>query len=136
MTTWTPKVAPAVYEGARLRRELIADFAAVAAGDAVLVDARSPGRFQGDVPEPAGGTLHSPPPASPGARGCVSGASGAIPGSVNLPYSELVEGGLFKPVDQLKALFLSRGIEPSRPLITTCGALSSAARPRPGLTVD
>ncbi len=75
-----------------------------------VVDLRSSGRFQGTEPEPR-----------PGLRG------GHIPGSRNLPFSELVtsEGTLLSP-DRLRERFLASGIDLSRPIVATCGSGTSA----------
>jgi thiosulfate/3-mercaptopyruvate sulfurtransferase len=75
-----------------------------------VVDLRSSGRFQGTEPEPR-----------PGLRG------GHIPGSRNLPFTELVtsEGTLLSP-DRLRERILASGIDLSRPIVATCGSGTSA----------
>jgi thiosulfate/3-mercaptopyruvate sulfurtransferase len=79
--------------------------------DHTIVDARSAGRFRGDEPEPR-----------PGLR------PGHIPGSVNLPYAELLNpDGTMKPAEALRAAFAGAGVELARPVITTCGSGVSAA---------
>ncbi|GEK50013.1 sulfurtransferase [Vreelandella venusta] len=55
-----------------------------------VVDARSRSRFLAQVPEPR-----------PGVR------SGHIPNSHNLPFTEVLEGNCFKPVSELKAIFIT-----------------------------
>ena len=79
-------------------------------GSAQVVDARPAERFHGLVPEPR-----------PGVR------SGRIPGSLNLPFSEIVEHGTLKPAGALKAAFAGHGIDLKRPIITTCGSGVTAA---------
>jgi thiosulfate/3-mercaptopyruvate sulfurtransferase len=75
-----------------------------------IVDARSAARFQGDEIEPR-----------PGLR------SGHIPGARNLPWGELVaEGRLRSPAD-IEAAFARAGIDPSKPVLTTCGSGVSAS---------
>jgi thiosulfate/3-mercaptopyruvate sulfurtransferase len=75
-----------------------------------IVDMRSPGRFAGSEPEPR-----------PGLRG------GHIPGSLNLPYQELVAtDGTMLPPDAILARLVRAGIDPSRPVIATCGSGVSA----------
>ena len=71
-----------------------------------VLDARSAGRFNGTEPEPR-----------PGLRG------GHIPGSLNLPASELIaaDGTLRKP-DELRALFQRAGLDLAAPVVTTCGS--------------
>ena len=83
---------------------------AAGAGGAQIVDMRSAGRFAATEPEPR-----------PGLRG------GHIPGSLNLPYDELVgEDGTVLPADSLQRRIAVAGIDPSRPIIATCGSGVSA----------
>ncbi|HEY1782372.1 MAG TPA: 3-mercaptopyruvate sulfurtransferase [Roseiarcus sp.] len=84
--------------------------AALATGSAQVVDARAAERFRGETQEPR-----------PGVR------SGRIPGSLNLPFSDIVEHGHLKPPDTLKAEFAARGIDLEKPIITTCGSGVTAA---------
>lgn len=76
-----------------------------------IIDARPAGRFAGSDPEPR-----------PGLRG------GHIPSSVNLPYSKLVDSkeGTLLGAENLRAVFLDAGIDPSQPAICTCGSGISA----------
>jgi thiosulfate/3-mercaptopyruvate sulfurtransferase len=84
-----------------------------------VVDARSTSRFAGWEPEPR-----------PGVR------PGHIPGSANVPYTELTEAdGTLKSADALGRLFAARGIDPDRPSITTCGSGITAAIEMLALTV-
>jgi thiosulfate/3-mercaptopyruvate sulfurtransferase len=75
-----------------------------------LVDARSAARFAGEEPEPR-----------PGVR------PGHIPGSLNLPYRELVVDGRFRPRAELERRVSEAGVDLSRPITTTCGSGISAA---------
>jgi len=75
-----------------------------------IVDARPAGRFTGDAPEPREGL-----------------PSGHIPGSVNVPGGELLENGRMKSPDALRALFSAQGVEPSEPIIASCGSGVTAA---------
>jgi thiosulfate/3-mercaptopyruvate sulfurtransferase len=84
--------------------------AALKTGSALVVDARPADRFRGAVPEPR-----------PGVR------SGRIPGSLNLPFVDIVERGSLKAPDALKALFAEHGIDLQKPIITTCGSGVTAA---------
>ncbi len=80
-------------------------------GSAQIADARGPGRFAGTEPEPR-----------PGLR------SGHIPGSRNVPYSRLLNpDGTLKPAPELHRLFSEAGIDPLKPVVTTCGSGVSAA---------
>ena len=83
---------------------------ALKTGSAQVVDARPAERFRGEVQEPR-----------PGVR------SGRIPGSLNLPFSEIVEHGCVKPPDALKADFAAHGIDLGKPIITSCGSGVTAA---------
>ena len=84
--------------------------AALASGSAQVVDARPAERFRGAVPEPR-----------PGVR------SGRMPGSLNLPFVDIIEHGSLKAPDALKAAFAEHGIDLEKPIITTCGSGVTAA---------
>ena len=85
--------------------------AAAKLGDHVIIDARGPGRFRGDDPEPR-----------PGLR------QGRIPGSKNVPMGQLYnDDGTMKSVPELRAAFEAGGVDLSRPAITTCGSGITAA---------
>jgi thiosulfate/3-mercaptopyruvate sulfurtransferase len=76
---------------------------------AQIVDARSPGRFLAQEPEPRAGV-----------RG------GHMPGALNVHYRKLIaEDGTLKPPDQLRAAF--DAVNPDRPIVTTCGSGLTAA---------
>ena len=50
--------------------------------------------------------------------------SGHIPGATSLPFQRLVdpETGGFLPADALRGVFDSAGIDPTRPIVTSCGS--------------
>lgn len=76
-----------------------------------VIDVRSAGRFNGTEAEPRAGL-----------RG------GHIPGSVNVPYSDLVrDDGTLEHTDQLHAIFQKVGISIDQPMVTTCGSGVTAA---------
>ncbi|TKA95259.1 3-mercaptopyruvate sulfurtransferase [Cereibacter changlensis] len=80
-------------------------------GEAEIIDARSAPRFAGSEPEPR-----------PGLR------SGHIPGSKNLPWSNLLNSdGTMKSPEALRRLFTEAGVDLAKPAITTCGSGISAA---------
>lgn len=121
---WTEKGYP-VEEGparARSRRTFTArvDHSAVAdLGDirraladpnVQVVDARSADRFAGIAPEPR-----------PGLK------AGHIPGSLNLPYSEIAPDGRLADAATIREVLMQRGIDPGRPVVTTCGSGVTAA---------
>ena len=83
---------------------------ALATGSAQVVDARPADRFRGEAPEPR-----------PGFR------SGHMPGSLNLPFVEIVEHGALKAPDALKAAFAAHKVDLQKPIITTCGSGVTAA---------
>ncbi len=80
-------------------------------GDVQIVDARPAARFAGVSPEPRAGLR-----------------SGHIPGSLNLPYTKLLNpDGTFKPRNQLKHELVAAGVSLDRPVVTTCGSGVTAA---------
>ncbi len=77
-------------------------------GEALVVDARPPGRFQGADPEPR-----------PGLR------LGRMPRSVNLPTNRLIDRTTktFLPADGIRAALSDAGVaDPDQPMITSCGS--------------
>lgn len=121
----TGDVPPAVpvrfvprLRAARLRG--LADIAEnVATGAELVLDARPAGRFAGTAPEPR-----------PGLRG------GHIPGSVNVPASDLLgPGQTLLPAAALRARFAQAGVDGTRPVVTSCGSGVSAAILTLGLRV-
>lgn len=75
-----------------------------------IVDARSPGRFSGEEPEPREGMR-----------------SGHIPGSGNVHYSSLLTDGQLRDGVALRAAFESANVDLTRPITTTCGSGITAA---------
>ena len=99
---------------AQLHPASVRDLAAVrgnlGTGAEQLVDLRSRGRFIGVEPEPR-----------PGLRG------GHIPGSRNLPFTELVgPDGTMLPADELRRRIKAADIDLTRPIVATCGSGTSA----------
>eukprot|EP00898_Chlorokybus_atmophyticus_P005769 jgi/Chlat1/6193/Chrsp427S05727 len=82
----------------------------VAAGNPQMVDARGAGRFIGTAPEPRAGV-----------RG------GHMPGSKNVPFSEVLQEGRLKSIDDCAAAFKKAGVDLERPIVTTCGTGVTAA---------
>ncbi len=71
-----------------------------------VLDARAAGRFTGAVPEPRAGMR-----------------SGHIPGSRNLPYTDLLHpDGTFRSATEVQARLAEAGIDGSRPVVTSCGS--------------
>jgi thiosulfate/3-mercaptopyruvate sulfurtransferase len=76
-----------------------------------IVDARAPGRFRGEAPEPRAGLR-----------------AGHIPGSKNVHYAALLNlDGTMKDVDATRALFEAAGVDLKKPVVTTCGSGVTAA---------
>jgi thiosulfate/3-mercaptopyruvate sulfurtransferase len=75
-----------------------------------ILDARSAGRFTGASPEPRHGI-----------------SPGHMPGATSIPFTELVEDGRLKPVEQLHTVFTARGVDLKQPITTTCGSGVTAA---------
>jgi thiosulfate/3-mercaptopyruvate sulfurtransferase len=99
---------------ARLDHALIASLDDVRAASAKsapqIVDARNAERFRGEELEPR-----------PGLR------SGHIPGSLNIPWRELVAEGRLRAPQDLVAAFAKAGVDPAKPAIATCGSGVTAA---------
>ncbi|MEQ8818062.1 MAG: 3-mercaptopyruvate sulfurtransferase [Thalassobaculum sp.] len=72
-----------------------------------VADARSAGRFTGSEPEPRAGMR-----------------SGHIPGSRSLPISDLLDPATktVLPNDGLRAAFDKAGLDPTKPIISSCGS--------------
>lgn len=77
-----------------------------------ILDARSRGRWTGEDPEPRPGL-----------------SSGHMPGSINIPMGELLDPTTkaFLPADQLRKIFVEKGVDPSKPIINSCGTGVTAA---------
>ena len=116
-----PRADPAVFR-ARLDRTVVADLAAVRAalaGEAQVLDARAEDRFRGLAPEPRAGLRR-----------------GHMPGAFNLPFPRLLNAdGTLKPAAELESAFRDAGVDPDRPVITTCGSGVTAAILSLGLAV-
>lgn len=101
-------VRPALFQP-RFRPALIRSMEAVAqelAGREQVVDARPAPRFRGEAPEPRQGLR-----------------SGHMPGARNIPFAELLNrNGTMKSAPDLAAIFAEAGVDPGRPVTTTCGS--------------
>jgi len=69
----------------------------------VLLDARVPERFRGEV-EP------------------IDPVAGRIPGALNMPFGELAPEGRFLPPDQLRARFEAAGVHTGNEAVAYCGS--------------
>ena len=75
-----------------------------------VADARPADRFAGEVPEPRDGVR-----------------AGHMPGAANVPFPTLAEDGRLKSVDALRETFEKAGIDPDKPVVTSCGSGVTAA---------
>ena len=100
-----------VQRQAHLVKDVTQVAAASKLGDYQILDARSPGRFSGEDPEPR-----------PGMR------SGHIPNAKNVPYATLLNAdGTLKSPDGLRKVFAAVGADLKKPVITSCGSGVTAA---------
>jgi thiosulfate/3-mercaptopyruvate sulfurtransferase len=75
-------------------------------GEALILDARSAGRFDGTAPEPRAGL-----------------PAGHMPGAANIPFTELLApDGTMLPPEALRARFERAGVDGERPVILSCGS--------------
>jgi thiosulfate/3-mercaptopyruvate sulfurtransferase len=79
-----------------------------AAAVPVLLDARAPERYRGEV-EP------------------IDAVAGRIPGARNLPFMELAPEGRFLPPDELRARFEALGVQSGHDAVAYCGSGITAA---------
>jgi len=93
-------------------RELAKDYNKEGAEGVQILDARPKGRWSGKDPEPRPGL-----------------ESGHIPGSISIPVSELLDpvSKAILPGDQLRKIFETKGVDPERPIINSCGTGVTAA---------
>ncbi len=76
-----------------------------------IVDARAPGRFRGDEPEPRAGLR-----------------AGHIPGSKNVHYASLLNpDGTMKDIEETRGIFEAAGVDLGQPIVTSCGSGVTAA---------
>jgi len=81
---------------------------AMQTGSAQIADARSLGRFRGELPEPRDGLR-----------------SGAIPGSLCIPFTSIVDPEnftKFKPLQEINRVFKDNGIVYGSKVVLTCGS--------------
>ena len=99
----------------RRQNQMVKDVTQVSAasklGDYEIIDARSPGRFRGEEPEPRAGLR-----------------PGHIPGSKNVCFKDLLNADqtMKNPVE-IRQIFEAAGVDFNKPAITTCGSGVTAA---------
>ena len=99
----------------RRQNQMLKDVTQVSAasklGDYDILDARSPGRFRGEEPEPREGLR-----------------SGHIPGAKNVYYRDLLnEDGTMKAPEGLRTVLAEADVDLGKPAITSCGSGVTAA---------
>ena len=100
------KIAPGDFTAAPPREDTAT--AEELSRDRVLLDARAPERYRGEV-EP------------------IDPVAGRIPGAVNVPFAELAPGGCFLPPDELRARLQAAGVQSGRDAVAYCGSGVTAA---------
>lgn len=111
-------------------KEIAKDYNKEGAEGVQILDARSLGRWKGVDPEPRPGL-----------------SSGHIPGSISVPVPELLdpETKTLLSKEKLQEIFKAKGVDPSKPIISSCGtgvtatvidaALTEAGFPQAGRRV-
>jgi len=109
IVTHIPQIFETAFDPAR-----VVDFDTVRErshdGAAQIADARPAPRFHAEVPEPRAGLR-----------------AGHIPESLNVPVTLLSENGQMRSPEELRQLFSDRGLDLSKPIITSCGSGITAA---------
>lgn len=97
--SFIPSFHPELVVGLPEMRDL------VASGKKTILDARPAERFKGEAAEPRAGL-----------------ASGHMPGAGNVPVGLLSANGQLKSAEELRALFAERGVDLTKPIVTSCGS--------------
>jgi thiosulfate/3-mercaptopyruvate sulfurtransferase len=98
-TTFTPKFDRAMVASIDDVQKVLLD------KTAQVVDARAADRFRGEAPEPRAGL-----------RG------GHMPGSLNVPFGELLKDGRLASHETIASAFQDAGVDLDRPVVTSCGS--------------
>lgn len=93
-------------------KDIAKDYGKEGAEGIQVLDARPRGRWAGTSPEPRPGL-----------------SSGHIPGSISVPHSELLDSktATLLPADELWRIFEDKGVDPEKPIISSCGTGVTAA---------
>lgn len=114
LTETVPEVTPQSYHATAAGDAVVSHEEVVAVlsdSSVAIVDARSPGRFNGSEPEPR-----------PGLRG------GHIPGSLNMYYGDVLrEDGTMKSSEEVSVLLDSHSVSADQQIVSTCGSGVTAA---------
>ena len=108
----TPQVDPERVVKFAEVKDIAKDYGKEGAEGIQILDARPNARWAGTAPEPRPGL-----------------SSGHIPGSISVPHSELLDPqtGTLLPGDELRRIFESKGVDPEKPIISSCGTGVTAA---------
>jgi len=99
---FTAKPQPGLYCSTEQVHGVVKD----PASSTQIVDARGAGRFAGEQPEPRQGLR-----------------SGHIPGSMSLPFEELLNADkTFKTKEEVRSIIEASGVDLQQPVITSCGS--------------
>lgn len=92
-------------------KEIAEDYGKEGSEGVQILDARSAGRWTGKDPDP---------------RPTLS--SGHMPGSINLPFTAVLdpETKAFYEPEKLRKIFQEKGIDPEKPIVSSCGSGVSA----------
>ncbi|KAF1945099.1 Rhodanese-like protein [Clathrospora elynae] len=93
-------------------KEIARELGKEGAEEMQILDARSLGRWKGVDPEPREGL-----------------SSGHIPHSTSVPITDLLDPNekTLLPASELQAIFKAKGVDPSKPIINSCGTGVTAA---------
>ncbi|KAK3935457.1 Rhodanese-like domain-containing protein [Diplogelasinospora grovesii] len=101
-----PEMEEAKVAGFEEMREVALDYNKEGAEGVQILDARSYGRWTGRDPEPREGL-----------------SSGHMPGSISIPFDAVLdpETKAFLPAEKLREIFAEKGVDPAKPIISSCG---------------
>jgi thiosulfate/3-mercaptopyruvate sulfurtransferase len=107
-----PSLNPDMVINFRGMKEIVKDYGKEGSEGVQIIDARSEGRFTGKDPEPRQGI-----------------SSGHMPGSINVPLPEILDpkSKALLPAKELRKVFESKALDPSKPIVSTCGTGVMAA---------
>ncbi|KAI8886083.1 Rhodanese-like protein [Backusella circina FSU 941] len=105
-------IQPATYHPSPINTDLVRDYQQVLANakkqEAIVLDARPNARFTGEAPEPRAGL-----------------SSGHMPSSISVAFNEVIDPqtGAMLDDEKLHKVFVEqKGVDLSRPIITSCGS--------------
>lgn len=101
-------------------KEVALDYNKEGAEGVQVLDARPNGRFLGKDPEPREGL-----------------SSGHMPGSISLPFSALLDPQTkaYPSPEKLRSIFQDKGVDPNKPIVSSCGTGVTACVIETGLDV-